>query len=101
MTGYCSELVTRLCADRSCLHCNLPAAVLCCPQKHADMERMWQQVVEEARKESESALRAAASRQQELNAARDELRHAQDRITELTALEANWRRRAEAAQQQV
>jgi hypothetical protein len=65
------------------------------------MERMWQQVAEDARKESEAALQAAASRQQELNAARDELRHAQDRITELTALEANWRRRTEAAQQQV
>jgi hypothetical protein len=65
------------------------------------MERMWQQVADEARKESEGALQAAASRQQELNAARDEARHLQDRITELTALEANWRRRAEAAQQQV
>jgi hypothetical protein len=65
------------------------------------MERMWQQVAEDARKEGDAALQAAVSRQQELNAARDELRHAQDRITELTALEANWRRRTEAAQQQV
>lgn len=81
------------------------AARCCYPathsQKYSDMERMWQQVADEARRESEAALQAAASRQQELNASRDELRHLQDRITELTALEANWRRRAEAAQQQV
>jgi hypothetical protein len=65
------------------------------------MERMWQQVAEDARKEGDAALQAAASRQQELSAVRDELRHAQDRITQLTALEANWRHRTEAAQQQV
>ena len=65
------------------------------------MEAMWKQVADDVRREKEIADQAAASRLQDLNAARDELRLAQDRITELTALEANWRRRAEAAQQQV
>lgn len=103
-----AALRTCYCLAHTLLPCTHAAVQLCCPvllschlQKYSDMERMWQQVADEARKESEAALQAAASRQQELNASRDELRHLQDRITELTALEANWRRRAEAAQQQV
>lgn len=72
-----------------------------CLQKYQDMEAMWQQVADDMRREKENAEQQAASRLQDLNAARDELRQAHDRIAELSALEANWRRRAEAAQQQV
>lgn len=62
---------------------------------------MYKQIAEQARAEKDAAQQSEASKDQELNAVRDELQQQRDKVEQLARSEANWRSRHHSLTQQV